>query len=784
MRADGCRYEHDAAITKVGNIVLQPALRPTSKPSTQLQGLAPSFIPKINTDWRNAPIAQPDHVEELSPDDESQVDIDDFTRELCGALAHFQVGAQVSKVSFSSDFSAVRINGLPEDTTPDSVRVLLSSQDIDIALECIRVSRPVSSAQAYATLKVEDPAFGRLVCSKFASMEDLGAELSNLEVIQLHNSLPNGTNASRVDCKKVQCSWFKPSRTAWLNFGNETIAQRVSDKFKSKRYKIRGKAVRCGIPTGDNAIRRGGRRNPLAWTVMLTELPIDATEQEIREALKAPSDSPRNIELGDPSYETEGELSAATVMSLLGRFGRIEWSQTNTELEGRRAKAVARFYEEMDAREAAQSLNGKPLDFCKSLLLTAQLISTAKFKVAANIFAAIQARIRVASQTWKDQHLGFKIYPAAGQGQQYRILRIEGQNATDVAAAKAVMDEILEGVVVKRNSLPLWTTSLSNNGKAFQRLKKIQEDLGIIITRNKQKSVLKAFGPPEKCAAAEAAIANMIDSESSSAMEISLKPEEFQWACSGGFKMIANLVGEHTASFDIISSPKRILIGGPRKDYETALRMVKSRTVETNIKEVGAEDCSVCWTQADNAISTKCGHVYCMECFEGLCTAASSTSKDFSVICQGDLGKCGVIFSLEELQEHLSSNSFEEVLEASFASHVQRNPAIYSYCPKPDCGMIYRITDTTRLSTCSKCLTVACTSCRVSHEGKNCAEYKDEASGGLEATKKLKKELGIKDCPKCGIGLEKTEGCNHMTCSCGAHVCWEHGGIGLGLGGI
>lgn len=654
----------------------------------------------------------------------------------------------------------------------------------------------------YANIRVEDPTFGKMMCSKFAIKDNLGPDFSSLEVFQLPSSLPTGTNASWVERRKVQCSWLKPSITALLNFGNGTIAQRVFHKFTSKQYKICGRTVRCNAPTGLDTFGRHGRLNPIAWSVMLTDLPADTKEQDVRNALRAPNDSPRNIEMGDPSYETEGELATTSVISLLSRFGPIEWSQTNTKLEGKRAKAVARFYKEADAREAAQALDGRPLDFCKNLKLTAQLISTAKFKVTANIFAAVQEKIRPVSQTWKDQYLNFKIYPIAGQGQQYRVLKIEGQIANDVAAAKAVMDEILDGVIASLDGLPLWTQSLSNNGTAFQKLKKIRDELGIIVARNKKKSVLKVFGSSEKCAAANVAIAAMMESECSSALEIALTSEEFQWACNGGFRMIVDSVCENIATFDIISSPKRILIGGSTKDHDTALRLVKSRTIETIVREVDAEECSVCWTPAENAVFTKCGHVYCMDCFERLCNAANSTGKDFSTVCHGDLGKCGVTFSLEELQEQLSSNSFEEVLEASFASHVQRNPAIYSYCPKPDCGMIYRITDTARLSTCSKCLTVTCTSCRVSHEGETCAEHKDKLSGGFEATIKLKKELGIKDCPQCGIGLEKTEGCNHMTCSCGAHVCWvcldvfrtsgpcydhiakEHGGIGLGPGGI
>ena len=37
----------------------------------------------------------------------------------------------------------------------------------------------------------------------------------------------------------------------------------------------------------------------------------------------------------------DGELASATVMSLLSQAGPIEWSQANTQLEGKRAKAFA-----------------------------------------------------------------------------------------------------------------------------------------------------------------------------------------------------------------------------------------------------------------------------------------------------------------------------------------------------------------------------------------------------------------------------------------------------------
>ena len=93
----------------------------------------------------------------------------------------------------------------------------------------------------------------------------------------------------------------------------------------------------------------------------------------------------------------DGELTSATVMSLFSQAGPIEWGQANTELKGKRAKAVARFYEKPNTKEAAKSLYDKPLPFCKSIKLITQLVNIIKFKVTINIFSAVQFKIRTAS---------------------------------------------------------------------------------------------------------------------------------------------------------------------------------------------------------------------------------------------------------------------------------------------------------------------------------------------------------------------------------------------------
>jgi len=128
--------------------------------------------------------------------------------------------------------------------------------------------------------------------------------------------------------------------------------------------------------------------------------------------------------------------------------------------------------------------------------------------------------------------------------------------------------------------------------------------------------------------------------------------------------------------------------------------------------------------------------------------------------------------------------------------------------PTPDCPSIYRpkrtsgvdsrpLADTSTLFFCGSCLSHICTDCKsLAHEGVSCAEYRD-ATDGSNAFAEYRAANNVKDCPRCKAPMQKTYGCNHMTCRCGAHFCWvcladfgsehachdhlvaAHGGIGI-----
>jgi hypothetical protein len=642
----------------------------------------------------------------------------------------------------------------------------------DIDTDCVRLPRQDESSVSAATIKVKDPSFAQTLSIRLKQQQ------SPLTAV------PVTIDSRQRSCKKAYISWHKATRSVRLNYRNLATANRVAKKFNAGTYTCLNQNVKSSLTKYD---------------VTLSGVPSGATHQNIEHAIKSLSDQPNHIEMGRIKYSAADAEVSVEIRKRLEEYGRLMDFRLAPASKGKRAKATAWFQDEGDARSAC-SLNNKQLEILGNGKLTVTLIHTARFKVSTTVYTALGRKIDEECDNLRMRHLTVNVYQDTLK--PFTTLRVEGEDAKDVAVAQRKLDSVLEGIILKDGANPIWDPALASNGDAHAKLKSIEKNLGVVLNRDKFNHQIRFYGPSEKEQQALRQVADMLKQEFATALEINLNPSQFLWAVRGGFGRIETALERDCAVFNVVS--KTILINGTRQQYATAQAMVKKEddSVAHAIPDATSEkDCPICFCPAEDPVLTSCTHTYCLECLSAYCHSAASTSTStFRITCQGNAGKCSTPFTLHELDGHLASPVFEHILASSFKEYVARHPAEFQYCPTPDCGFIYRATASgTAPSTfsCPHCFESVCTACHERHGTLTCAEYKD-VSTNHEALARLKRQLNIKDCPKCTTPMEKTEGCNHMTCGgCKAHICWVcmavfesstpcydhmnrvHGGIGL-----
>lgn len=718
-------------------------------------------------------------------------ELEDLCRIFSGASVQFDEFGHVQKVSLPTDYSVAYITGFLSGNNSEAVVDALDKLGFKINVNQVRILSQSTSSGIIATVKMEDPLFAQALSSALRGSHDrLDAK-------------PLATAAQGTDGRKVYLSWHRASRNVWLNFGSGEIANRVAKRFNEGRYTCLGRHVKSSEAKRSSPSYGRSFKNRVPWTITLSDVPREATVSHMKRAIASSGDEPRHLEMGPPNYEANDPEVGIEVRSRLERHGPLENFHFACTSTGKRVKATAWFQDEADAR-SARSLDNVRLDILGKGKLSVVQVSLVKVKVSTAVYAASKIRIEEEIKSWKERDLIVRVYP--GSEQRFTLLKVESATAKDVIAARKKLDQILGGEIMTIAGRPLWSPAFGVNGIASRELKSIETELDVIFIRNKIKRQLRFHGSPEKLQQAVCRIVSLLKQETMLHYKIDLQPNCFNWAVQGGFNKIEQALGENIAIFDVIS--KTIIINGTNEQHLLALSIMQDNDAAdtqpfSDNPSRSDKDCPICFCEAENSIKTACEHTYCLECLEEYCkSAASNMKEEFRIKCQGEEGNCSAEFPLRELKVHISSSAFEEVLRSSFEEYTQRRPESFRCCPTPECGFVYRCATTSSKGllgyVCPNCLDPLCTSCHAQHGEYTCAEYKDIASGGLQALEKLKKELKIKDCPKCSTPIEKVDGCNHMTCGgCKAHICWfcmsvfarsdlcykhmntEHGGIGV-----
>ena len=212
-------------------------------------------------------------------------------------MVQFGEFGDVLKVSCPTDFSLARLTGLAPEATTETVAHVLRELGYELSASCVRILPHSPSSQTEATVKVEDPLFAEGLSIRLATdMPELRA-------------VPVPVNSSQTSCRKLKVSWHKATRSVRCNFSDGKIASSVAEKFNEGKYKCLSQSV----TSSDAKEGLSGRfsYNPLAWTIIISNVPGMAGVNDIKQAIKLKIDAPGHIVPGPISYRSsESEVRA------------------------------------------------------------------------------------------------------------------------------------------------------------------------------------------------------------------------------------------------------------------------------------------------------------------------------------------------------------------------------------------------------------------------------------------------------------------------------------------
>ncbi|XP_041133832.1 E3 ubiquitin-protein ligase RNF216-like isoform X2 [Polyodon spathula] len=188
-------------------------------------------------------------------------------------------------------------------------------------------------------------------------------------------------------------------------------------------------------------------------------------------------------------------------------------------------------------------------------------------------------------------------------------------------------------------------------------------------------------------------------------------------------------------------------------------------------------ECLCCYGEFAFEELTQCadGHLFCKECLVKYAQEAVFGAGRSELSCMD--GTCQCSFPTSELEKVLPENILckyyerlaEEAVAATCADELVR-------CPF--CNFPALLDKEVFLFSCpnARCRKESCRKCHIlwkDHIDLTCDQVaeKDEIRIRVSFEEKMT-AARVRKCHQCGTGLVKSEGCNRMSCRCGAHMCY------------
>ncbi|KAK6541426.1 hypothetical protein TWF694_007237 [Orbilia ellipsospora] len=198
----------------------------------------------------------------------------------------------------------------------------------------------------------------------------------------------------------------------------------------------------------------------------------------------------------------------------------------------------------------------------------------------------------------------------------------------------------------------------------------------------------------------------------------------------------------------------------PRRQDQRTVKKNSTATPYRYIEERQAE-CDICGDKMPLYETTKlnCKHRHCNSCLQ----------QNFQMVVENPVSwpaRCCKPLDHNLASAVLPPAEFNKFLDVKKEKEGMSSTSCYG------CGELVPRTDIIGGSSafCAKCDRITCVHCaKAQHEGACMLDPETEKLLQVAKGKKWSK------CPSCSNMVERNQGCNHMSCRCGAHFCYKCG---------
>ncbi|APA07181.1 hypothetical protein sscle_02g019510 [Sclerotinia sclerotiorum 1980 UF-70] len=242
-----------------------------------------------------------------------------IARAISGSLAVFEDGGQVYKVLVPSDFTTIRITGLPQNATIGYIETMLDRVGTDQSEICIRVASNGTPRLLCAYLRLGCSTVGSVLSEELESPWSRLGFYSKLKASPVPTRLSSVSGTSRgVDFHKVIFFWYRSTKTATLKYADEDTASITCSNFNEGYYRVMGEQLKCSPVLSDLQTDQNHR-----FLCILRNVPASADEEDILTTMDE-KHTPEKLDFSVASYGASDEMTSNFVKELCSAIGPLE----------------------------------------------------------------------------------------------------------------------------------------------------------------------------------------------------------------------------------------------------------------------------------------------------------------------------------------------------------------------------------------------------------------------------------------------------------------------------